>query len=121
MAISIKQLIQIAPFPEDRRKALIENLDRMTEDQKYRIINVAWYALAQIYFAKLEVERQKLMDEVVHDERKFNPNDIEEIEAKLLHEFVQKLQTAESQESIEEVKQQLEKYKTQPMPQDKTV
>lgn len=116
MAISIKQLIQIAPFPEDRKKALLENLDKMTEDQKYRIVNVAWYALAQIYFAKLAAERQKLMDEVIHEERKFNPNDFEEIEAKLLHDFLQKLETAKSQEAIEEVKRKLERFKPKNLP-----
>lgn len=119
--ITLKQLIKIAPFPDDRRKALLENLDKMNEDQKYRISNVAWHALAQMYFARLKAENDLIRDEVIHDQRKFNLNDFEEIKAKLTHEFAQKLQAAESQESVDEVKQQLEKYKTQPMPQDKTV
>lgn len=110
MTISFKRLLQVAPFPEDRRKALIDNIDRMTEDQKYRLTDVAWRTLAQIYFAKLKAERQLIMDEVIHDKRKFNPNDYEEAEAKLLYDFAQKLEAAESQESIDEVKKELERY-----------
>jgi len=116
--ISIKQLIQVAPFPEDQRKKLIENIDKLTDDQKYRLSNIAWKALAHIYFAQLKAERQLLMDEVIHEKRKMNPNDFEEIEAKLLHEFAQKLEAAESQESIGEVRKELEKFKTQPLSQD---
>src|SRR4030042_4339691 len=112
MAFNIKQLIQTAPFPDDKKKALIENLNKMTEDQKYRIVNTAWYTLAQIHFAKLEAERQKIMDEVVHEERKFNPRDLEEIEKRLIEEFAYKLETAKTQETLEEIRQQLEKYKT---------
>lgn len=126
MAITFKQLILAAPFPEDRKKALIENIDKMTEDQKYRLTNLAWKVLAQMYFAQLRAERQLIMDEVVHDKRKLNPNDFEELEAKLIFEFAQKLEAVESKESIEEVKKQLEKFlpvqadKFQPLPQDKT-
>jgi len=120
MAITFKQLILVAPFPEDRKKALIENIGKMTEDQKYRLTSVAWKTLAQIYFAQLKAEQNKIMDEVIYKDRKINVNDMEEIEAKLLHEFAQKLEAAENQESIEEVKKELEKYKTQPLTQDKS-
>ncbi|MBM3283593.1 hypothetical protein FJY90_05110 [Candidatus Gottesmanbacteria bacterium] len=120
MAVTFTQLLLAAPFPEDRRKTLMENIDRLTEDQKYQLTNLAWRVLAQMYFARLKAERDLIMDEVILNKRKFNQNDFEEIQAKLLHEFARKLEAAESRESIDEVKKELEKYKASPFPQDQT-
>ena|SRR3989338_2178759 len=110
MAVNLKMLINVAPFPEEQKKALIENIEKMSEDQKYRLSNAAWFALAQMFYGRLNAGRQKIMNEVVLGERQANANDYQELEAKLIHEFAQKLEMVESEESISEVRKQLEKF-----------
>ena len=124
MAITLKNLINIAPFPEEQKKALIANMNKMTEDDKYELSNASWSALAVMYYGRLDAGRKLIMDEVLEGKRKMNQNDFEELEARLIHEFAQKLESAEDQGSIEEVRKQLEKYppdrqagKTQPLSQ----
>lgn len=114
MNITFKKLLQIAPFPEDRRKILLENIDKISSDQQYRLENAAWAVMAQIFFAKMEAERKRLADESAVGDRKANPKDLEDYEAKLLSEFAQKLEVVETEESIGEVKQQLKKFQKSP-------
>lgn len=121
MDISLKTLLNIAPFPAEKRDKILAIYDGLTEDQKIRLSDAAWIGISTQYFSRLKYEFDKLNLEVSEGKREYRPNDFEEVRARLTHEFAQKLQAAETQESIEEVKQQLEKYKTQPMPQDQTV
>lgn len=110
MAVTLMSLIKVAPFPEDQKKLLLEKMDQMTDQDKFELTDAAWQALAIQYFGKLKAECQRLNGEAVANNKPLNPNDFEEIEAKLLHEFTQKLEAAESQESIEEVRQKLKTY-----------
>ena len=120
MAVTLEILIKAAPFPEDHKTKLLENFNKLTEDQKYRLSQTAWYALAKWYYEKMKIGRELIFEEVANGERKLNPNDFQELEAKLTYEFAQKLQSAETEEQIAEVKQQIENFKTQPLPVDKT-
>lgn len=112
MAITLANLINIAPFPEDQKKQLIEKIDLMTDQDKFDITNAAWAGLAVQYFGRLKAEHQRIMDEAIENKRKFNPNDLLEAEARITYEFACKLDSAESENSIEEVRKQLEKFKT---------
>jgi septation ring formation regulator EzrA len=121
MAVTLKTLLNVAPFPAEQRGKLLELYDQMSEDQKMRLSVAAWTALSEMYFAKLKYETDKLLMEIQDGKRKYNINDFKEAEARLIHEFAGKLESVESEESIGEVRKQLEKYKTQPLTQDKTI
>ena len=118
MNISLKTLIQIAPFPEKDREMLLKRYDELNEDDKYKLSNAAWRALSIQYFTRLQSETNIILYQIQEGKRKYNQNDFEEIKARLIHELTQKLELAQSQESVEEVKKELEKYKTQPLPND---
>jgi len=45
--------------------------------------------------------------------RKYNKNDFEEIKARLIHEIIEKLEITNEQTLIDEVRQKLEKFKTE--------
>ncbi|MBM3283073.1 hypothetical protein FJY90_02355 [Candidatus Gottesmanbacteria bacterium] len=120
MAITFPALLKAANFPKEKVDELMKNIDFVPEDEKLKLSNLAWYFISRRYFLILGLEKNKLLGEVEQGKRKYNPNDIKEIEAKLTHELVEKLEAAASRESIEEVKKELERYKTQPMSQDKT-
>ena len=112
MAVTFINLIKIAPFPDDQKKLLIEKIDLMTDQDKFEITNAAWQGLAVQYFGKLKAEHQRITEEAILNKRPFNTNDYSEAEAKITFEFDKKLEAAESEQSIQEVKQELEKFKT---------
>lgn len=118
MSISLPALLKLASFPQQEIEKLKDNIDYVTEDEKLKLSSSAWYFISQKYFMMLELERVRILDEVKKGIRKYNPNDFEEVKAKLISELVQKLQTTKTQESIQEVRQQLEKYKSKPLVSD---
>ena len=81
----------------------------------------AWSFITEKYHAQLALEKIHILDEVKQGKRKYNANDIEEVKAKFIHELIQKLQAAETDTSIEEVRQQLEKFKPESAKTDKPV
>ena len=112
MAVSLINLIKIAPFPEEQKKLLIDKIDLMTESDKFEITNAAWQGLAIQYFGRLKAEHQKITEEAILNKRSFNANDYSELEAKITYEFAQKLDSAKDEQSVLDIRQQLEKYKT---------
>lgn len=120
MNISLKTLIKVAPFPQKDREMLFKRYDELNEDDKYKISNAVWRALSIQYFTRLQSETNLILYQIQEGKRSYNPNDFEEIKARLIHELTQKLELAQNQESVEEVKKELEKYKTQPLPNDQS-
>lgn len=116
MAIALTALIRVSPFTEDDRMILLSKLDHLDEDQKMQIAKTCWNILSLKYFAKLKFMIDEVLEEVREGKRKYNINDITEIEAGLNHKFADMLKYSETQEQIEEVKQQLEKFKEQKQP-----
>lgn len=119
MAVTLKTLILVSPFTPDDRQKMLVNIDYLDEDKKSQIADVCWKILAAEYFTKLKFMIDNVLGEVADGKRPYNKNDITEVQAKLTHEFAQKLQSADTEEQISEVKKQLETYKTKPLIQDK--
>lgn len=113
MNISLKTLIQITPFPKESREMLLKRYDELNDDDKFELSNFCWQALSIQYYSLLKTEKELLLLEIQSGKRKYNPNDFQEIKAKLTYELAQKLQHAQSNEQIEDVRKQLEKYKTE--------
>lgn len=121
MALTLPALLQLANFPKETIDYLKDNIDYVTEDEKLKYANMAWYLLSKKYFALLSVYNRNILDEVKKGKRVFNKNDFEEVKAKLIHDLVGKLEITGSEVSMEEIRQQLETFKTKPMTQDKSV
>lgn len=118
MAISLPALLKYANFPPSEVDALMKDINLVTEEEKLDLVHTAWFLITQKYYARLDIERLNILEEVKHGKRTYNPNDIEEVKTKLLHELTHNLQASDTKESIEEVRQELEKYKTKPFVQD---
>lgn len=110
MAISLQALLKVANFPQEQIKQLMENIEYVSEADKLELSQKAWSNIAEKYNLQLATEKISIIDEVKQGKRKYNPNDIEEVKARLIHELVHKLEETESQESIEEVRKSLEKF-----------
>lgn len=111
MAITLKSLLIAAPFPEETRQKLLPIVDDLSQEHKMRLSKAAWLGLSQMFNAQLMDKVDKLLLEVKDGRRVYNVNDFTEVKAKLINEYAKKLESAETQEDIEEVRTQLEKIK----------
>ncbi|MBI2617665.1 hypothetical protein HYW55_06030 [Candidatus Gottesmanbacteria bacterium] len=118
MTVNFVALLKLANFPKEKIEALMKNIDYVTEDEKFRLSNLAWYFISNKYFLRLSLEERKVLQEVKEGKRVYNPSDLEEIKARLTHELAQSLQAADTQQSMEDIRKQLEMHKTKPLPVD---
>lgn len=110
MAITLQALLKLGNFSQDSINKLMENIDYVSEDDKLKLSEKAWSNISERYNTQLALEKIHIFDEVKTGKRKYNPNDIEEVKTRLIHELVHKLEETESKESLEEVRKSLEKY-----------
>ncbi len=105
--ITTKQLIQIAPFPEDVKKQLLEKADTFSPDKKFEVEQTCWALISADYQNRLRFQMQKATLEMAKGEKTYNKEDFGKMENDLFLELTNKLNTAGSQEQIEEIKKQL--------------
>lgn len=110
MAVTLKTLIEITPFDTQTRNQLLEKLDTLSEDQKYRLSSACWTSLATKFQAQLKARTSRLLLEIQQGTRQFNKEDFQKIENDLYEEFAKLLQSAQSEDEIKEVRQELNKY-----------
>lgn len=112
MAISFPALLKLANFSQDKIEQLMGNIDYVSEADKIKLSDTAWSFITTKYYAQIALEEIQILDEVKQGKRKYDPNDLQEVKAKALHELIQKLNVAQDEQAIGDVKKQLEKYKT---------
>lgn len=114
MPVTLLTLIKASPMAEETRQRFLANLGKMTEGEKEELSATCWTVLTQTYFAKLKYELEKYQLEVAQGKREYKVEDLAEIEKKLTEEYANKLESAQSDGSIEEVRQQLKKFQNPP-------
>lgn len=105
--IGLKQLIQVAPFPEDSRKELLEKMESLSEDKKIELMETCWALISTQYQGKVQYELQKAMLEMAKGEKTYTKDDLSKIEDNLFLELTNRLQAAGSEDKIEEIRKQL--------------
>lgn len=121
MAVTLKTLIEITPFDNQTRSQLLEKINTLSEDQKYRLSSACWTSLATKFQAQLKARTSRLLLEIQQGSKQFNKGDFQKIENDLYEEFAKLLQSAQSEEEIQQVRQELNKYMPPvqiPQPQD---
>lgn len=107
--ITLKSLIKVAPFSDETRNGLIESLDKMTDDQKFRLSETCWTSISAIYNTRLQRINNQMMWEMAKKVKHYSRNDFQEVEAKLLYEFAHKLEASQSEEDLAKVREKLKK------------
>ncbi len=113
MQIPLKSLLKVANFPAQDVDNLLAKEDYLAENEKHALKEKAWQNISIKYISMLNFHHSQLYKEIAEGIRVFNQNDFEEVKTKLIHELLQKLQTTSTEESIAEVRKQLEKHTTQ--------
>lgn len=106
--IAVKQLIQVAPFPEDVKLELLEKVDSLTDGQKFDLEEKCWALISADYKNKLNFETQKRMYEMAKGEKTYLKEDFKKIEDNLFSELINRLNVTENQGEINKVRQQLQ-------------
>lgn len=110
MAITLKTLLQVAPFPEDQRKIILDNYDKLTDQDKRELSVTGWTALTTMYRGRVMVESQKLLKEIQTGKRTYNKKDFDNVKEQAFNEFAKKFDTVETTEDIQYVRAELAKH-----------
>ncbi len=110
MPVDLKTLIKAAPFKEETRQKLLAGLATMTEGQKFALSQTCWQSIAMLYFSKLKFKRDKLLLEIQEGKKKFDNKEFEDMENEIAQQYADKLSSAHSEATIEEVRKELKKY-----------
>ena len=115
--ITAKQLIQVAPFPEDVKKQLIDKADSFSKEKQFEVMETCWALISADYQNKLRFQMQKATLEMAKGEKTYSQEDFSKMEDDLFLELTNRLDVSGNQEQIDEIKKQLESsIKNQPIP-----
>lgn len=118
MAIDLKILVNISPIEQETKHKLLQQINSFSEDQKYRLSEVCWKALADQYHVKVTAQTEKILLDARIKGEDVNPEEIKKIEVNLTQEYAKLLNSASTEEEVHEVREQLKQYQAQPFKQD---
>ncbi len=110
MPISLKTLLIASPMSQDLKDQLLTKLDSLTDDQKLQLSIGCWQALAQLFDTRYKARVAQALAEIREGKKQYSQEDLQKIEADLYREFAQTLNSAQTEEEIQQVRQELQKY-----------
>lgn len=105
--IDLKRLLQVAPLSDNVKKEILEKADTFSPEKKFEFENLCWSLISQDYQNKLHFALQKATLEMAQGQKKYSQEDFKKIEDDLFSELIQKLNAANSQEQIDEIRKQI--------------
>lgn len=112
--IDLKQLILIAPFPEEVKAEINSKADSLSEIQRKDLENLAWNALIESYLSKISFETQTAFMEAGQGLKKPEEIDPDKIEENILNELLIKLEGVATADQIQEVRERLQEQTPTP-------
>ena len=106
--ITAKQLIQVAPFPEDVKKQLLDKTDSFSKEKQFEVMETCWALISADYQNRLRSELEKATLEMAKGEKTYSKEDFKKMEDDLFLELTSRLDASGNQEQIDEIKKQLE-------------
>lgn len=105
--IGIKELVQVAPFPQESKKQLLDALPSFSDEKKFELMQTCWQLISADYQNKLSFEIQKMTLEMAEGTKSYTQDDFKKAEDDLFNEIITKLEAVGSEDKIEEIRQQL--------------
>lgn len=105
--ISIQQLIQVAPFPEDKKQELLQKADAFSEEKKFALMEACWALISQQYQNRLQLGMHKAVLEMANGKKSYSQEELKKIEDDLFLELKNRLVPAENQEDISQIREKL--------------
>ena len=105
--ITVKQLIQVAPFPEESKKQLLDKADSFSPEKQFEVMETCWELISADYQNRLSSEIEKATLEMAKGEKTYSKEDFGKMENDLFLELTNRLAASDNQEQIDEIKKQL--------------
>lgn len=112
--IDLKQLILIAPLPEEVKAEINSKADSLSEEQQRDLEAIAWEALIDYYSNRISFEIQTAFMEVAQGIKKPEEVDPDKIEEVIFNELSTKLQGIATADQIQEVRERLQQQTPTP-------
>lgn len=113
--ITTKQLIQIAPFPEDVKRELLEKADTFSPDKKFELEETCWALISTDYQNRLRLKMQQAALEMAKGEKTYSKEDFKKMEDNLFLELTNKFKAQTNQEEIENIRKNLQTTQSTPL------
>jgi hypothetical protein len=105
--ITLQQLINVAPFPDETKKELLEASDTLSDSKKFELQGICWALISQWYENELRSRQEIATLEMAKGGTVLSSEDFTKISDDLYQEVVSKLVIEENEEDLEEVRQKL--------------
>lgn len=105
--ITLKQLITNTPFTQEVKQQALQQADSLSPDQKMALEKLCWDTISQEYNNKINLIKEKAMTMSALGEKPFSEEEVKQQEEALFLELASKLESAQSEEELEEVRKRL--------------
>lgn len=103
----IKQLIRIAPFPDETKSELLEKADTFSPEKKFEAEEACWQLISIQYYNDLRFVMQKAAFEMAMGQKTYTKEDYKKMEEEMFKQLLQKLNAVGDDQKIEDIKKQL--------------
>jgi hypothetical protein len=105
--ISLKQLVQIAPLNNKTKQKTLNALSGLNESQKFEIARHCWKSISLSYQVLVKDKFDKMLDEMARGQAVYEKQDFQNAENEIFNKLLLKIDTVQSAEEAEAIKQQL--------------
>jgi len=108
--VDLKTLLSVSPLDNATRTQVFEKLNTLNDDQKLQLSSACWSALAMQYQARFDFKKTQIISRITQGEKLDLRTEIDKISQELDKEYATLLSSAENEEQIGQVRQELSKY-----------
>lgn len=108
--ITFQTLIKVAPFDTETRTAIERQMGSLTPDQELKLTQLAWEMIATTFQARLNTEFDLELLAIREGKKQYDQAAFKTIEQRLLQELAVQLESADTEEQIEQVKQSIQEH-----------
>lgn len=119
-ALTLKQLVQIVPIDEKIKEKVFKEEQSLTKTQKYQIAQICWNLLSAIFESRMREKKEKMLKEIADGTYEYTQEDFIRAEDKVIADFLIKLDEAQTEEKVGQVKTELQKHLRKPTPEKPT-
>jgi hypothetical protein len=105
--ITLQQLINVAPFPDETKKELLESVDTFSDSKKVELEELCWAFISQWYHNELRARQEIATLEMAKGEKTYTSEDFAKMGDDLFLEVFKKFEAEESEEDLEKVREKL--------------
>jgi len=105
--ITLRQLITVAPFPEETRQELLSHEDALTSDKKVEVEELCWALISQWYQNELRAKQELATLEMAQGTKQYTVEDFKRMGDEVFIDLVQKLDVQSSEEDLAEAREKL--------------